>query len=186
MVKAHTQPPTRWPARVLVTAVAAAVVVLLLMLVLYVALRPAGSAYLLSLSLSRPVETAPGWRELAGSMPAFGHVLAFGLLTALLLPASPRRIWIAFLSWGVVNAAFEIAQFPVLAAAVAAKLPGFVDRVPVLDHLGRYLTNGTFDPTDVFASLLGAVVGASLLTRALKREQGSALQPEEDNRRDAT
>lgn len=170
MVARHP-PLVRWPVGLVRTALAFSTATLLLTLGLYVCLRPEGSAYLLPTALWHSIAVSPYWRTVTGSVPSFAHAFAFGIMTALLLP--PRRAWIwsACIAWGLVDTVFEIAQMPLLANVVSARLPAFFDQVPVLDHLGRYLTGGTFDPMDVAAAVVGAMFGGQSLTLALRRHE---------------
>ena len=165
----------RWPAGLVGTALAGAAATLLLCLGLYAWLRPAGSAYLLPASLTHPIHASPMWRAVTGSVPSFAHAFALGVVTALLLPPRRRWIWLACGAWGLVDAALELAQMPRLATTIAAALPAAFDQVPVLDHLGRYLVNGTFDAFDVMAAFAGACAAGLLLTRMLRSHERTRI-----------
>jgi hypothetical protein len=105
-----------------------------------------------------------GW---AGALPTLLHVLAFGLLTAVLLPARSMARTLACIAWGVVNGLAECAQHPGLQILVQPALTPW-------PPLARYLAQGRFDPLDLGAALLG-----TLLALALLRLQGAGRgQPE--------
>ena len=93
---------------------------------------------------------------IAGVLPEFIHVYAFSLLTALLLPSTPRHTLGACLAWFVVDSAFEIAQHPAIAPMIVAVLPGWFEQVPLLDNTVAYFRHGTFDPLDLAAVAVGA------------------------------
>ena len=104
-----------------------------------------------------------GFGTLGQWLPSFLHTLAFGLLTAVVLPPRFALRAAACCAWAVVNIAFEAGQHPRLAAAWGETFgPG-----PITSYFER----GTFDAGDIVAALLGALVaiGVFAATRSTSR-----------------
>ena len=123
----------------------------------YALTRPAGSAYLLPAALEFGPSSLALPAILGGSLPAFLHVYALALLTIVVLGVTPRRAAWAAAAWCALDLFFEFGQWPPLAERLATSLPAWFGQVPILDHLGAYFVQGSFDPADLLATLLGAV-----------------------------
>lgn len=112
-----------------------------------------------------PVRSAFG--VLSGSLPSFAHVLAFTLLTAALLgPAcfAPGRICA---TWWSLDTVFELGQADAFSSYVLDRIPATFSDTSPIRHVTNYFRYGTFDPLDLIAITLGAVV-AYLLISATK------------------
>lgn len=98
------------------------------------------------------------WRPAAwaGALPTLLHVLAFGLLTAVLLPARSVARTLACVAWGMVNGLAECAQHPALQGLLGPALAPW-------PALARYLGQGRFDPLDLGAALVGTLLALALL-----------------------
>lgn len=131
---------------------------LLLGVGVYALTRPIGSAYLLPAILEFDSSSLSLPAILGGSLPAFLHVYTFALLTIVVLGVTPKRAAWAAAAWCALDLLFEFGQWPPLAERLAAGLPGWFGQVPVLDHVGAYFVQGSFDPVDLLATLLGAVM----------------------------
>ncbi|MDH5527020.1 MAG: hypothetical protein OEY97_06880 [Nitrospirota bacterium] len=81
------------------------------------------------------------WTPLLGQFPSLLHAFAFTLLTTVLL--GTRRVIFSALLWAGIDAAFEIAQHPVIGGV-----------------------GGTFDPLDLLAIATGAGLAILFLTRS--------------------
>jgi len=130
-----------------------AVIALLLGAAYYWLFRPSGSTVFLALLPAQAITLQPAFMlQWFGWLPTFLHVLAFSLLTCLVL--GYRHVLFSCLLWGTVNALFEIGQS--LPAALIYQLPD-------LFNLRSYLASGTFDLLDLMACVLGAWVAWILL-----------------------
>ena len=115
-----------------------------------------GSAYFVPAEIASalPVRTAFGF--LSGSLPAFVHILAFALLTAVLLgPAcfAPGRICAA---WWSLDTAFELGQAGAISGNFLDRIPAALQDVWPIGHIAGYFRYGTFDALDLLAITLGA------------------------------
>lgn len=120
--------------------------------------RPPGSAYLLPLSWSLHAGGETFFGAIGGSLPSLVHAFSFSILSSLALP---RRIgWSALAcgGWGLLETLLEVGQHARLAPLFASAIGDRFQQIPVLDHLGRYFTNGVFDSTDVMLGICGAVL----------------------------
>ena len=90
-------------------------------------------------------------------LPTFVHVYAFILLTAAV--AGSTRAWLIRIcaAWFVIASVFEVAQHPAISSIVAAVVPAWFARIPVLDNTAVYFLNGTFDVLDLLSIALGTV-----------------------------
>ncbi|HSD96245.1 MAG TPA: hypothetical protein VLB06_03785, partial [Sulfuricaulis sp.] len=92
---------------------------------------------------------------------------AFILLTAAVVGFSQARLTGTCAAWFVVASLFEVAQHPAIAPIIAAEVPAWFTRVPILDNTAAYFLNGTFDPLDLLSIALGTIAACVtiLLTR---------------------
>lgn len=137
---------------------------------IYAFSRPVGSAYLLpaALQFESPSLALPA--ILGGSLPAFLHVYALALLTVVVLGVTRVRAAWAATAWCAIDLVFELAQWQPLGEWLAGILPAWFGQVPVLDHLGAFLIRGSFDQSDLLATLIGAVT--AYLTVLLMLHEG--------------
>jgi hypothetical protein len=139
--------------------------------VVYIASRSPDHTYLLphTLALAVGPGIVPGF--VGASLPSLVHVFAFTLLTAAVLaPRTAAAAAAIAAAWGAADVLFELGQYPTIATAVAAALPTWFRGVPLLENVGPYFLNGTFDPADLVATAAGAA--AAYLTIVLSSRQG--------------
>ncbi len=151
-------PPTRREATLLGAAAAALAVGLLV----YLADRPAGTAWLLP-----PVGTPHGLPSLGAAaawLPSAVHVFAFALLSALVLP--PHRLLgtTACAGWVLVDMLFELGQHRAIAAPLSQWLQAHLPS-QLAQPLARYFLAGTFDPADLAAAVLGGAMAWLVIRR---------------------
>jgi len=94
---------------------------------------------------------------LGNYLPSFVHVYAFILLTVAVAGLSNARLIGTCAAWFVVASLFEVAQHPVISPIIAAAVPAWFARVPILDNTAAYFLNGTFDPLDMLSIVLGTI-----------------------------
>jgi hypothetical protein len=99
---------------------------------------------------------------LGGSLPTFIHVFSFSLLTAGFLACKKRGSQIVILSWLLVECAFEVGQEFVRIS------PDVFQGVPILENIGNFFVNGTFDPLDLVAATAGAAAAYLFLLITMK------------------
>jgi hypothetical protein len=132
---------------------------------IYVVDRVPGHAVLIPFNVAAPAHV---WFGVLGQwLPSFLHPFAFSLFSAAAAPrVTPRVTLVACAAWWAVNVVFELAQHPMIRAALFGLLPQ-PDAPPVpLSLLVNYLRRGTFDIGDLIAITLGALAAAAVLTLA--------------------
>jgi hypothetical protein len=134
--------------------------------------RQGHTAYLLPAWLTAPSGTKPVFGHIADWLPSFSHAVAFSLLTAAVLPRGTASAAGACATWCAVDGGFELAQHKAWSASIAAALPEWFARVPVLDSTGRDVRNGTFDPNDLLAIAAGCLVAYAVLINLDARTDG--------------
>ncbi len=121
-----------------------------------------------SSSLSHLLPNLPGH---AGKiLPAFLHAFAFILITGGLLACGKRGALLVTLSWFLVDSLFEVGQR--FGARVAEVIPGWFDRLWLLEATRSYFLVGTYDPMDMVAIATASVIAYIILLRT--REGGKA------------
>jgi DNA-binding beta-propeller fold protein YncE len=106
---------------------------------------------------------------LGNYLPSFVHVYAFILLTVVVAGSSNARLLRSCTAWFFIASLFEYGQHPAVSPIIAAALPVWFARVPVLDNIAAYFLNGTFDLLDFLALAAGTV--AACLTVVLIRNR---------------
>jgi DNA-binding beta-propeller fold protein YncE len=94
---------------------------------------------------------------LGNNLPSFVHVYALILLTVAVAGFAKPRLIGTCAAWFVIASLFEIAQHPAISPVIAAAVPAWFTRIPVLDNTAAYLLNGTFDPLDLLSIALGTI-----------------------------
>ena len=146
---------------------------LLLALVFYTLGRAESTAYLLPVQLSQLLPTV-GTRAALGSLPTFLHVFSFVLLTvAVGRPQSATACIAIACGWCVANILFETGQHPDIAPLIDSALPASFDSMLILENVGPFFLNGTFDPLDVLAAALGALASIGFIFWKRNREHES-------------
>ena len=130
--------------------------VLFLGALVYVLDRSSGSApFFSTVSMAHLLPSLFG--RLGDNLPTFAHVFAFGLLTAACLGGGRRAGLLACLSWFGIDTAFEVGQHPWLAEQVVQFIPGWFERLPILQYAEAYFISGTFDVRDLMSIAAGAI-----------------------------
>lgn len=114
-------------------------------------------------------------------LPTFVHVYAFILLTVVVAGSARARLIGICAAWFIIAALFECAQLPAIAGSIAAAVPAWFARVPVLDNTAAYFLGGTFDVMDLLSIALGTV--AAYLTVTLTRTGADAHSIGKSSRR---
>ncbi len=89
------------------------------------------------------------------NLPTLLHTLSFALLTVGMGRLNNTGAMIAVSSWGVINLLFEAIQHPTLATQLYYLFPN--------SKLSHFALSGTFDPFDVLAITVGALLSALIL-----------------------
>ena len=138
--------------------------------VLYATARPDGTAYLLPIQLAQILPAVESGAAL-GSLPTFLHVFSFALLTvAVGRPQSASACIVISCGWCLVNVMFEAGQHPNLAPAIEGILPSSFGFLPLLENVGPFFINGTFDSLDLFAAAFGALAAVGFIMWARSKE----------------
>ena len=104
---------------------------------------------------------------LSANLPAFLHVFAFTLITGGILSSQKIGSLVVAVSWLITECAFEVGQkFPAWSEAL---VPRWFDSLPVLENARSFFRTGTFDPLDLVAAAVGAVVAYVALLATMER-----------------
>jgi hypothetical protein len=95
--------------------------------------------------------------------------MAMTLLTTALLEQPKRHATLVAAGWAFINIAFEVAQHPLFAPALAARIPSAWDEVWLLSALRPLLTRGTFDWFDIAGACVGAIFALVLIRKEFHR-----------------
>ena len=148
--------------------VALAVAALFLGLLVYWLDRRPEHVYFLSHGFALAPQQHSLFGVVGNSLPTFLHVYAFILLTAAVAGSSKARLIRICAAWFVIATLFEFAQLRAVAPIIAAAVPAWFARVPVLDNTAAYFLNGTFDVLDLVSIALGTV--AAYFTIAIAKK----------------
>jgi len=113
------------------------------------ALGAGSSIYLFARSAALPSPALSLWM---GSLPTLLHTAAFALLSLAVVAPWPRLAPAVCAAWILVESAFEALQLPAVAELTRASAIA-----PDSTLLRAYL-HGTFDPLDIVAAALGALL----------------------------
>jgi len=106
---------------------------------------------------------------IGNSLPAFIHVFSFILITASLMSCRKKGYFFICLSWFLVDCTFELGQkFNSLFLKI---IPSWFAGIPFLENAKNYLLHGTFDPVDLAAFTIGAIVAYFVLLHTIKMEK---------------
>ena len=114
----------------------------------------------------------PALGPISAALPAFAHAFGAILVTAAVLRPWPRLLALNCTAWLAIECLFEVGQMTPFDARIAATLPEWFRRVPVLDLTGDYFISGTFDYLDISAICLGtcsAFLVVKLINRGVER-----------------
>ncbi len=138
----------------------------------YLTDRPPEATYFVAeiMSGSSLYKVSPSvFARVGNVLPAFVHPFAFSLITAGLVARSMRGCFLIGIFWLFVNIAFELGQhFKQFALAL---VPQWFAHIPFLENCGGFFRNGTFDPFDLLAMLLGTVLAFTLMAVACTRKK---------------
>ncbi len=155
-----TLPNERFLGRADTAAVWIAVAALAFGAAYYAGLRPAATTagFASTGSSWGPVVTT-----ILGSLPTFLHAGAFALLTSVVGTMSARgRAWTCA-SWVGIDALFEVGQHAALGPTLAVQLEYWCGAMNACTRAGRFFAQGTYDPADVVAGVLGGLAAYGLL-----------------------
>lgn len=136
----------------------------------YVFFRSPGTAYFVPEAFNLFGFFPPMFGKATNSLPVFSHVLALSLITGGLL--SVRNYGAVFVcsSWLLIELLFEIGQHPRISPWVIETIPDWFSELWLLDATRSYFADGTFDPIDLLAIVIGALTAYLIF---LKNDQRS-------------
>lgn len=135
--------------------------------VLVYVLDRGGTVYFLSAWTAALAESHV-FGPLGNHLPTFLHTLAFILITAAVLRPWPRLLPAICAAWFVIECLFEIGQSAPFDARLAAAVPAWFEKIPVLEITTDYFIRGTYDPLDILSIGLGAVIAYPLVHLCLQ------------------
>ncbi|MGE5240659.1 MAG: Ig-like domain-containing protein [Bacteroidota bacterium] len=141
-------------------------------LLVYLCDRQPEHVYFLSHGLVPAHGPHPLFGVVGNFLPTFVHVYVFILLTAAVAGSTRARLIRICAAWFVIASVFEVAQHPEISSIIAAVVPAWFARIPVLDNTAAYFRDGTFDVLDLLSIALGTV--AAYLTVMLTRNGADA------------
>ena len=142
----------------------------------YLVSRPMGSTYFLAKfeAIQSFFHHMPNvYGKLGLFAPEFFHALALCLISMAFFSSRRSRITIC-LAWFSIDSVFELGQR--YGAQLAAHIPQWFDKVPVLENLRNYLVNGKFDLYDLVAIGLGSLT--AFFTGELMSKKGGSHEKE--------
>lgn len=147
-------------------------VALALGLLVYVSDRDPSRSWLLPAFASTTTPAHAPWFGLLGQwLPSAMHPLAFGLLSAVLLPARGVARPAACLAWALVNALFELGQHPRFSGRIAQALHATEGPAWLVQPVSNFFVRGTFDVADLAATALGALLALGVLHLAQRTRE---------------
>ena len=135
----------------------AAISALIVGLSIYLFDRQPETVYFISNRFSFDGDTKPIFGIIGNYLPAFLHVYAFILLTAVVFAQSHRHILIICVGWLAVDSLFEIGQINLIAEAITVHIPGWFAGIPFLENTANYFLLGTFDTLDLLSIAAGTL-----------------------------
>lgn len=143
-------------------------------LLVYLVDRSPAQVYFLSklkvsLSLSHLLPNFLGY--VGKILPAFLHAFAFILITGGLLARGKRGALLVSLGWFLVDSLFEVGQR--FGGRVAELIPGWFDRLWLLEATRSYFLVGTYDPLDMVAIATASIIAYIVLLRTLEGGKAS-------------
>ncbi|MDY6951036.1 MAG: hypothetical protein SWE60_05960 [Thermodesulfobacteriota bacterium] len=103
---------------------------------------------------------------IGNSLPSFAHVFSVILITAGVLSCHKKGYLIICSAWLLVDCAFEWGQKST--AWCSGMIPDCFSNIPFLENIETYFLNGTFDPVDVVAILIGTLTAYMVLIKTDK------------------
>lgn len=135
----------------------AACAVLAVGVLVYLLDRSTSGAWLIPEWWSLVYDGPPVFGRLGQHLPTFIHVYAFILITASLLAPWKHAPVVACATWVALDCVFELAQLDVIAVQIAARVPAWFAKWPLLDNIAAYFITGRFDLYDLYSIALGAI-----------------------------
>jgi hypothetical protein len=146
------------------------ITVLILGTSIYLTDRPPDQTYFVyksfvNISLHNTLPNLFGF--IGNSLPSFGHVFCFILLTAGFLQCQKRGCIIVCASWFFIDFIFELGQkFKSLSSTM---VPDWFSGIPFLENSKNYFLSGTFDYNDLTAIAIGTILAYLVLSITNKR-----------------
>lgn len=128
----------------------------------YVVLRPAAIAA----GFVSSAATAPGIATVLGSLPTFLHVCAFALLTGVVATTDRYGRACICTAWVGIDAVFEMGQHALVSPTLAVPLEHWCAALAVCRRTSQFFVQGTFDPADLIAGVIGGLAAFSFLRDA--------------------
>jgi hypothetical protein len=160
------------PNRINGVQIAVGIVALLLGSLVYLISRSPDHTYFvfkspIDISLSKYLPDFFG--PVGNSLPSFLHVFSFILITAGTVSCRKRGCLAICLSWFLVDCGFEFGQQ--FSAWSSKIVPDWFAGIPFLENTGDYFRQGTFDPLDLGAIAMGAVLSYFVLSNTMAKEK---------------
>lgn len=125
---------------------------------LYFVGRPGPAIFAIPDHIEHWISVQPLLAEISGQLPSFLHCYAFILLTFLVLGTSSKfNLYLSISLWAMVEVLFEMGQHDLFKRSFTDIIPGWFERIPVLDISDNYFLHGTFDPLDLLAIAIASV-----------------------------
>ena len=157
---------------IIISPILIGITVLLLGTSIYLTDRPPDQTYFVyksfvNISLHNTLPNLFGF--IGNSLPSFGHVFCFILLTAGLLQCQKRGCIIVCASWFLIDFIFELGQkFKSLSSTM---VPDWFSGIPFLENSKNYFLSGTFDYNDLTAIAIGTILAYFVLSITNKRRR---------------
>ena len=135
---------------------------------IYVTIRPSWQAVCLTEIISLNARKLQVFTEIGNNLPSFLHVFGFSLLTAGIIVQKKWNYIIICCLWLFINLLFELLQRDTIFLQLNYVSVNHDKLDPILHWLKNYSLQAVFDPKDIFALIIGAVVAYIVLTKTNK------------------
>jgi hypothetical protein len=135
---------------------------------IYIAFRPSWQTVWIPEVISLDLKKFWLCTKLGNNLPSFLHVFGFSLLTAGIIVRKKWTYMIICGSWLFLNLLFEFLQTDAAHTRLRYMSSNHDSLNPVLHWLKNYLLHGVFDPKDIFALMIGAILAYVVLMKTNK------------------
>ena len=136
-------------------------------IIIYITFRPTWQTTWIPEIISLDWRNFQLFTQIGNSLPSFLHVFGFSLLTAGIIVQKKWTYMIICCTWLFLNLLFEFLQANAINTWVNLISINH-DKYLLLHWLKNYSLNGVFDPKDIFALIIGAILAYIVLIKTNK------------------
>lgn len=137
-------------------------------IITYIAFRPSGQATWIPEMISLDWSKFQIIVKIGNSIPSFLHILSFSLLTAGIMAQNKKNYMIICFTWFFINLLFEFLQANTVFTLLNSVSDNHDKLNPLLQWLKNFSMYGVFDPKDIIALIIGAIIAYIVLIKSNK------------------